>query len=461
MKLWQKIYLTTIFLFVVLLNSGMYLVFDMTYRKNLSSEQKKAESEYNMIFAGILRNLKTLAGQKRLNKITVPNILEIYEKYYEDQKIRLMLWVDGTCVYPADENNPLNNSIPDEETQINILSTDGKRTIQIRSILYQNQGKYCLQYEKALSELDKAWTQLERKYLLVSLGFSTGLAVLLYILLARIMRPIQELTQTVDEMGAGNLTARVNVKGSDDIAVLGNHFNNMAEKIENNIFVIQRDAQAKQDFVDNFAHELKSPITSIYGFAEYIQKANVPAQEVEECMKFIMDESSRLLHLSYTLLDMAEIRKKRIAMEHVPVQRLFAGIRKSLGQKAESCCVSLDFYNDTGNIYGNESLLQSLLYNLIHNGICACQKGGKVIVSAEYADEKFHLIVKDNGCGIPQNEIDKITEPFYRIDKGRNRSEGRTGLGLSLCRQIAVLHSAEMLFHSEEGKGTEVIIYFP
>jgi len=159
MKLWQKIYLTTIFLFVVLLNSGMYLVFDMTYRKNLSSEQKKAESEYNMISAGILRNLKTLAGQKRLNKITVPNILEIYEKYYEDQKIRLMLWVDGTCVYPADENNPLNNSIPDEETQINILSTDGKRTIQIRSILYQNQGKYCLQYEKALSELDKAWTQ--------------------------------------------------------------------------------------------------------------------------------------------------------------------------------------------------------------------------------------------------------------------------------------------------------------
>ena len=81
MKLWQKIYLTTIFLFVVLLNSGMYLVFDMTYRKNLSSEQKKAESEYNMISAGILRNLKTLAGQKRLNKITVPNILEIYEKY--------------------------------------------------------------------------------------------------------------------------------------------------------------------------------------------------------------------------------------------------------------------------------------------------------------------------------------------------------------------------------------------
>ena len=275
------------------------------------------------------------------------------------------------------------------------------------------------------------------------------------------MRPIQELTQTVDEMGVGNLTARVNVKGSDDIAVLGSHFNNMAEKIENDIFVIQRDAQAKQDFVDNFAHELKSPITSIYGFAEYVQKANVPAQEVEECMEFIMDESSRLLHLSYTLLDIAAIRKKRIAMEHVPVQRLFAGIRKSLGQKAEAHRVSLDFYNDTGNIYGNESLLQSLLYNLIHNGICACQKDGKVIVSTEYADEKLHLIVKDNGCGIPPNEIDKIAEPFYRIDKARNRSEGRTGLGLSLCRQIAALHGAKMVFHSEEGSGTEVIVYFP
>ena len=213
--------------------------------------------------------------------------------------------------------------------------------------------------------------------------------------------------------------------------------------------------------MDNFAHELKSPVTSIYGFAEYIQKARVPKQEIEECMEFIMKESTRLLDLSYTLLDMAKIRENGIMMQSISVCEIFAGIRKPLEKKGEESGVRVEFFCGEEEIQGNEILLQSLLYNLAHNGICACQEGGRVAITAECIPDGICLMVEDNGCGIPAKEINKITEPFYRVDKARSRVEGRTGLGLSLCKQIADLHGAEITFWSEENKGTRVTVLFP
>ncbi len=460
MKLWQKIYLSTIFLFVVVLNVGMFQVFDMTYQKNLSAERKRAESEYRMISASILRSLQNLAKQKRLQEEPIQGVLEVYEKYYVNQEIHLTFWKGEQCIYPGEKNNTVNWKIPGQEIQIRILNQNGRR-IQVQSMLYERNGKYYLQYEKELSELDTVWGQLQRKYLLVSAEFSLGLAVVLYLLLRRVTKPIQELTQTVDEMRSGNLSARVKTRGSDDIAVLSEHFNAMAEKMQSDILQIQRDAQAKQDFVDNFSHELKSPVTSIYGFAEYIQKAKVTEQEIEECMEFIMKESARLLDLSYTLLDMAKIRENGIMLRTVSVCEMFAGIRRPLERKGEEAGVRVEFCCWEEKIQGNERLLQSLFYNLAHNGICACQEGGKVTLTAECIKDHVRFLVEDNGCGIPAKEIDKITEPFYRVDKARSRVEGRTGLGLSLCKQIADLHGAEITFLSEENKGTRVTVLFP
>ena len=461
MKLWQKIYLITILLFVVVLNTGMFLVFDMTYQKNLSAEQKRAESEYRMISTSILRSMQNLARQGRLNKAPIQSVLEICETYYVAEKIHLTLWKDGQCIYPEENDSAFDWSVSEQEIQIRIQSQNGKRLIQVQGMLYENNGSYYLQYEKVLSDLDTAWGQLQKKYLLVSIGFSLGLEGILYFLLRRVMKPVQELTQTVDGMRSGNLAVRVKVKGSDDIAVLSEHFNEMAEKIQKDIFQIQKEAQAKQSFVDNFAHELKSPITSIYGFAEYVQKANVPKQEITECMEFIMKESKRLLNLSYMLLDMARMRDKGITMQEISLNEVFEGIRKPLEKKGEESGVKVAFFCGEERIYGNKTLLESLLYNLAHNGICACQEGGTVTVATECIRGSICLTVEDTGCGISDEEIDKITEPFYRIDKARSREEGRAGLGLSLCKQIVALHGAEITFSSKEEKGTKVTVLFP
>lgn len=460
MKLWQKIYLVTIGIFVILLNSGIYLVFEMTYHKDISSEQKSASSSYNMIATALVRNFGELDRQGRLSKIQIHSLLEIYENLYSEEAIVLTLWQGRTCIYPNDGTSARAFEVEDKEEQIKILEQEGKKTIQVQSLLYENEEKYYLRYEKELSELSATWDRLERRYLLISIGASVGLALLLFFVLLRMMQPIQELTEAVDEMAAGNLSSRTHLKGKDDVAVLAGHFNDMAEKLQNDILLMQKEAQAKEMFVDNFAHELKSPLTSIYGFAEYIQKANVTEEEKTECMGFIMEESTRLLNLSYTLLDMAKMRNKDVPMQEILAEELFEGVRKPLESICAEHGVTLHFKKEAKMLYGNEILLQSLLYNLVHNAAYACDRGGQITVSFTKMQDKSCLLVEDNGCGIPQEEIKKIMEPFYRTDKARSREGERCGLGLSLCRQIVKLHGSDMAFSSEEGRGTKVMICF-
>ena len=160
MKLWQKIYLITILLFVVVLNTGMFLVFDMTYQKNLSAEQKRAESEYRMISTSILRSMQNLARQGRLNKAPIQSVLEICETYYVAEKIHLTLWKDGQCIYPEENDSAFDWSVSEQEIQIRIQSQNGKRLIQVQGMLYENNGSYYLQYEKVLSDLDTAWEKI-------------------------------------------------------------------------------------------------------------------------------------------------------------------------------------------------------------------------------------------------------------------------------------------------------------
>ena len=120
--------------------------------------------------------------------------------------------------------------------------------------------------------MDEVWDKLQTSYLVISLSFSLVLAISLFIILRKTLKPITQLTQVVDDMAEGNWDSKAPENGKDEVATLGRHFNRMADKIQDNIQQIRQEADAKQEFVDNFAHELKSPLTSIYGFAEYVQR---------------------------------------------------------------------------------------------------------------------------------------------------------------------------------------------
>ena len=459
MKLWQKVYLFTMILFVVLLNVGMYVVFELTYQKDIGVEQKQAEAEYNMLTDMVVRSLNSLYNQGDVTDAKLRRVMEKYENYYDDT-LCLTLWKGENCVYPENADNLRNWNDVSGRNEIIITGTDLKK-ITVQGKIYEGEETLYLRYEKELTELNEVWDKLQTNYLVISLSFSFVLAISLFIILRRTMKPITQLTKVVDDMAEGNWESKAPEAGKDEVATLGRHFNRMADKIQDNIQQIRQEADAKQEFVDNFAHELKSPLTSIYGFAEYVQKANIPEDEKIQCMSYIMDESKRLLQLSYTLLDMAKIRNEAIHIEEVKL----CDVEEQIQKRMETLCaergVTLVCNRSADTLFANEVLLFSLLCNLIQNAVYACKSGDIVTWGVEEEGANIRIYVEDNGCGMTKEQVKRVKEPFYRVDKARSRETGRTGLGLAICSQIVEYHNARMNIQSEPDKGTIITVLFP
>lgn len=459
MKLWQKVYLFTMILFVVLLNVGMYVVFELTYQKDIGVEQKQAEAEYNMLTDLVVRSLNSLYNQGDVTDAKLRRVMEKYENYYDDT-LCLTLWKGENCVYPENADNLRDWNDVSGRNEIRITGTDLKK-ITVQGKIYEGEETLYLRYEKELTELNEVWDKLQTNYLVISLSFSFVLAISLFIILRRTMKPITQLTKVVDDMAEGNWESKAPEAGKDEVATLGRHFNRMADKIQDNIQQIRQEADAKQEFVDNFAHELKSPLTSIYGFAEYVQKANIPEDEKIQCMSYIMDESKRLLQLSYTLLDMAKIRNEAIHIEEVKL----CDVEEQIQKRMETLCaergVTLVCNRSADTMFANEVLLFSLLCNLIQNAVYACKSGDIVTWGVEEEGANIRIYVEDNGCGMTKEQVKRVKEPFYRVDKARSREAGRTGLGLAICSQIVEYHNARMNIQSEPDKGTIITVLFP
>ena len=459
MKLWQKVYLFTMILFVVLLNVGMYVVFELTYQKDIGVEQKQAEAEYNMLTDLVVRSLNSLYRQGDVTDAKLRRVMEKYENYYDDT-LCLTLWKGENCVYPENADNLRDWNDVSGRNEIIITGNDLKK-ITVQGKIYEGEETLYLRYEKELTELNEVWDKLQTNYLVISLSFSFVLAISLFIILRRTMKPITQLTKVVDDMAEGNWESKAPETGKDEVATLGRHFNRMADKIQDNIQQIRQEADAKQEFVDNFAHELKSPLTSIYGFAEYVQKANIPEDEKIQCMSYIMDESKRLLQLSYTLLDMAKIRNEAIHIEEVKL----CDVEEQIQKRMETLCaergVTLVCNRSADTMFANEVLLFSLLCNLIQNAVYACKSGDIVTWGVEEEAANIRIYVEDNGCGMTKEQVKRVKEPFYRVDKARSREAGRTGLGLAICSQIVEYHNARMDIQSEPDKGTIITVLFP
>lgn len=459
MKLWQKIYFITMILFVVLLNVGMYVVFELTYQKDIAVEQKQAEAEYNMLTGTLVRSLNSLYSQGDVTDAKLRRVMEKYENYYDDAA-SLTLWKEQICIYPEGADTLRNWNDVSNVNQIIITGNEEKKII-VQGKLYAGEDILYLRYEKELTALNEVWDRLQRNYLVISSAFSLVLAISLFMILRKTMKPITQLTKVVDDMAEGNWESKASEKGKDEVATLGRHFNQMADKIQENIQQIQQEADAKQEFVDNFSHELKSPLTSIYGFAEYVQKVNVSEDEKIQYMSYIMDESKRLLQLSYTLLDMAKIRNEEIHMEEVQLYKAEEQINKRMETLCREKGVTLTCRRSVKTIYANEVLLISLLCNLIQNAVYACENGDTVTWGIEDEGAKLRIYVEDNGCGMTKEQVKRVKEPFYRVDKARSREAGRTGLGLAICSQIVEYHDARMDIQSEPGQGTIITILFP
>lgn len=301
-------------------------------------------------------------------------------------------------------------------------------------------------------------TQLYGTYRMLMVAALAVFSIVISLVMHFMIRPLQDLSIVTRKMAKGDYSVRGTWVGDDEIGRLTEDFNGMADSLEEKICELTEAARKQEDFTSSFAHELKTPLTSIIGYADMLRSLDLSKEEEMEAAHYIYTQGKRLESLSFKLLDLIVMKNVPLDMKPVWVSKLVQDVKLledvNLKEKNISFCEEIE----EGYVLGDYELLVSLVNNLVDNARKAVEICGQITVMGSRKDGMYYLTITDNGKGIANEELPKITEAFYMVDKSRSRKEGGTGLGLTLCSRILQIHSGSIQIESELGKGTVVTV---
>jgi histidine kinase len=289
-----------------------------------------------------------------------------------------------------------------------------------------------------------------------SLGYAVTASVLAalvvsVILSRRIVAPVQTLSAASQSIADGHYEERVPVSGSDEIAQLATHFNQMATQLE------QIESMRRQ-LIGDVTHELRTPLTSIKGYMEGLVDGVLPA--TPETFDQIHREAERLSHLVDDLQELSRVEAKAYSLDlrSVAVPNLVQNTLKRLSPQARAKRVGLEFSlpADLPPVQADEDRITQVLVNLVANAIQYTPEGGDVAISAACHADEIHVSVTDTGIGIPPEHIANLFTRFYRVDKSRSRSAGGgSGIGLTIAKHLVEAHGGRIWAESKgDGRGS-------
>ena len=280
--------------------------------------------------------------------------------------------------------------------------------------------------------------------------------LLTYFFSRRILSPVRALTQATNRLGSGDFSQRVDVYGNTEFDQLGKTFNTMADNLG-------RAEELRKNMVADIAHELRNPLANIKGYLEAAQDGLIETNE--DTIRKLDEEATLLTRLVDDLqeLSLAEAGELKLNIEPSDIKKIIDTTVQIMQTKASQKGVSLSFSlsNDLPEISIDTQRISQVLHNLIENAITATPSGGIVSISAQQREDYIEIRVVDNGEGIPANDLDKIFERLYRVDKSRARATGGSGLGLTIAKRLIEAHGGKIRVESEPGKGSCFIFILP
>lgn len=275
-------------------------------------------------------------------------------------------------------------------------------------------------------------------------------------------RPVRRLSLVTRRMAGGDYSQRAVVSTQDEIGELTLDFNHMADALQTHVHELEDGARAREDFVSSFAHELKTPLTSIIGYADMLRSQQMDEEAHFKSANYIFTEGRRLERLSLKLLELMVLNRQ--TFDQYPMETADLAQRMEETANAvlkEKYGVSLRVDMPDATLLIEPDLVLTLLLNLIDNAGKASESGQTVGVCGKCVPAGYRVSVCDHGRGIPKEELEKITQAFYMVDKSRARAQNGAGLGLALCDTIARLHGTKLDIQSELGQGTVISVLLP
>lgn len=309
-----------------------------------------------------------------------------------------------------------------------------------------------------VTELRGAIQAVERQLMTVFVAVAAAALIAALVFALTLTAPIKALTSTIRRMGRGDLSARVSVRASGELKELADSYNAMAETIEHF-------DQSRSQFVQNASHELKTPLATMKLLLEnLIYQPDMPSELRAEFMQDMNHEIDRLSGIITDLLTLTQMDGQTAAVktESIDLSALCGETLHALAPAAAKARLQLRGDIAEGVVLpGDESKLSQVVYNLTDNAIKYTGEGGEVTVTLRADSREATLVVKDNGIGIPEEDVKHIFDRFYRVDKARSRATGGTGLGLSIVRQMVQLHGGEIHVESAAGQGSTFTVTLP
>lgn len=283
-------------------------------------------------------------------------------------------------------------------------------------------------------------------------------AVIMHFISSWLTRPIRQLTRATKRMAAGEYDYRAKRVSNDELGQLTRDFNKMAASLEENMGELEAQIQDREDFVAAFAHELKTPLTSIIGYADLLRSRKLDEEKSFLSANYIYTEGKRLEAMSLRLLDLIVTRRENFEFHMVSVQLIFDWLQSMFTPEKER---DFRFDCEPAKVRAEINLLKTVLANLVDNACKATESGGRIEISGSHVENGYCFSVRDYGVGIEKKELKNITKAFYMVDKSRARSQNGAGLGLALCEEILVLHGSRLKVESVPGEGSRFYFILP
>ena len=235
--------------------------------------------------------------------------------------------------------------------------------------------------------------------------------------------------------------------------------------MENNEFVNRAEDEIlkmRKEFSANVSHELKTPLTSISGYAEIMKSGMVNREDMIVFSERIYKEASRMIALIDDIIKLSKLDEDSVEVEweEVDLYELCSDIVDRLGMSAKKRNVRIELEGESVSYYGVRQMLDEMIFNLCENAIKYNVPEGKVLLWVGNTAQGVKVIVKDTGIGIPKDQQERVFERFYRVDKRHSKETGGTGLGLSIVKHAAIFHHAQIRMESEVGTGTKMEVVF-
>lgn len=453
MKFSVKIMLSMLCLLSLLFGIGGSLMISLSFNDSLERERSSAYNSYQMV----LSTLQIVNGiDRQVDYDDIGNILNQLSNQKTESWTALRLYNSEKSVYEVgvfDFSDVSEKDLAKQNVVQQLVTNDDKRYLIVSGALQVGGETMFLDMAYNITPLFETRSAQEKVYQSVFLFLIVICALLSYSISRILTRPLSELSKTSQAISNGNFSKRCDVKSNDEVGRLAVDFNTMVDELENNI-------KQQESFISSFAHEMKTPMTSVIGYADLIRSQMLSEKEVYESANFIVSEGRRLEGLSQKLLELFVLKEKAAVLSSASPSLLIEELVSHLAPVYEKQGIILKCTCEAGCCLLESDLFKSLLINLWDNARKAMENGGTISVKSVMTDDGCRITVSDNGTGIPDESLSHLTEAFYRVDKSRSRAQGGAGIGLALCKEIASLHNGSIGFESELGVGTTVTVEF-